>query len=286
MDTKQILESVVYGMVVLAILEGMYVYFTSKKGDPKEVAANIGVWLLQKVWRESLGIGTLAFGYLVLAKFIPYQLPSAWWSWAIAIIGADFVYYWKHRYEHEVRLLWAYHSVHHSSEEFNLSTAIRLPMFGSFSSFLFHAPLLLLGLSPVMIIVSRQLVLLYQYWVHSNQIGELGKLEKVFNTPSAHRVHHGSNIQYLDRNYGGIFIFWDRLFKTFTPESKSDPVIFGLTKPIQTKNPLRINFIEPLAIARDVIHASSLKDATHYLLDRPGWQPIYASKAQPAAAIL
>lgn len=273
MQSKDVLEYVVYGMVALAILEGVISYFLTRKSHPKEVLANIGVWTLQKVWREVLGVGSITAIFYLAAKFAPAQLPNTWWAWIIAIVGADFIYYWKHRFEHEIRILWAYHSVHHSSPEFNLSTAMRLPLFGTLSVVLFHLPLVFLGVSPAMLIVSRQLVLLYQYWVHSSSIGKLGWLELILNTPSAHRVHHGSNARYLDKNYGGILILWDKWFGTFEPESADEPVVYGLTKPINTQNPFKINLIEPLAIARDIAKAGSIKEAVGYVFGPPGWTP-------------
>ena len=273
MSSPEILDRIVYGMVVLAIGEGMYSYWRKGNADPKEVAANIGVWGLQRVWRAFSGVavsyGILTFFY----RYAPFKLDNKWIAWPFALIGADFIYYWKHRYEHEIRVLWAYHSIHHSSEEFNLSTAMRLPIFGTLSTALFHVPLVLAGVSPVMVIVVRQLVLMYQYWVHSDSIGNLGWFERWFNTPSAHRVHHGSNARYIDKNYGGILILWDKVFGTFEPECAEEPVVYGLTKNIGTQNPLMINFVEPLAIVRDVAGAYSLRDAAGFVFGPPGWKP-------------
>jgi sterol desaturase/sphingolipid hydroxylase (fatty acid hydroxylase superfamily) len=201
-------------------------------------------------------------------------------SLATAMVLWDFLYYWEHRWMHEVRLFWAHHVTHHSSERYNLSTALRQP-WSPFLVFWVFAPFPLLGYSPETKYRAGQLNLLYQYWIHTEVVGRLHPtLEKVLNTPSHHRVHHGANQQYLDKNYGGILIVWDKLFGSFEPELRR--IKYGLTKNISTYNPLRVGYHEFAAIARDVRGARRWRDRAGHVFHRPGWSP--ATSAQPLAA--
>jgi sterol desaturase/sphingolipid hydroxylase (fatty acid hydroxylase superfamily) len=193
-----------------------------------------------------------------------------------ALIGAmvlwDFLYYWDHRWMHEVRLLWAHHVSHHSSERYNLSTALRQPWSGFLTSWVF-LPMPLLGFPARTVMRAGQLNLLYQYWIHTEAIDRLpAPAEAVLNTPSHHRVHHGANRQYLDKNYGGILIVWDRLFGTFEPEVRR--VKYGLTTNIHTYNPVRIAYHEFVDIGRDVVRARGWRAKARHVLGRPGWQPV------------
>ncbi|MES1173483.1 MAG: sterol desaturase family protein [Myxococcales bacterium] len=196
------------------------------------------------------------------------------WSWPILFLGEDLCYYWFHRAHHEVRLLWAAHVNHHSSQYFNLSTALRQPWFTPFTGPLFWLPLALIGFPPERILFAQAVSLLYQFWIHTEAVRRLpSALEWLFNTPSHHRVHHGKNVVYLDRNHGGVLIVWDRLFGTFEREHEAERVQYGLTHDIQTFNPLRIAVHEWQALARDLGRSRSLRDALHYLFAAPGWSP-------------
>ncbi len=188
-----------------------------------------------------------------------------------AVLGWDFIYYWNHRLQHESRFLWAIHVVHHSSERYNLSTALRQPWAESLGMFVPYGLLSLLGIRPNMIETARQINLIYQFWIHTDAIRTIGPLEEVLNTPSHHRAHHGSNRRYLDRNHGSILIVWDRLFGTFQRERADDPVVYGLTTNIDTYNPLRIATHEYVDIATDVAGASGWGDRLSYVLRGPGW---------------
>jgi len=193
------------------------------------------------------------------------------WSLPAAMVAWDFCYYWDHRWMHEVRLFWANHVTHHSSERYNLSTALRQPWSGYLTSWV-YLPMPLIGLPARHVAKAGQLNLLYQYWIHTEAIDRLPKpIEAVFNTPSHHRVHHGANPQYLDKNYGGILIIWDKLFGTFEPEVRR--IKYGLTKNIKTLNPVRIGYHEFVDIARDVRGASNWRDRLRYVFGRPGWRP-------------
>ena len=190
-------------------------------------------------------------------------------AWPLALVGWDFIYYWNHRFQHESRFLWAIHVVHHSSEHYNLSTALRQPVAESLGMFVPTGLLALLGVPPKMIEDSRAINLIYQFWVHTDLIPKLGAFEKVFNTPSHHRAHHGANRQYLDRNHAGILIVWDKLFGTF--EEEDEPVVYGLTKNIHTFNPVKIATHEHAEIAEDVLRADNWPDRISYVVRGPGW---------------
>lgn len=209
---------------------------------------------------------TMGLGYLLImglfwksvtlaAMFAVYEvrlfdLGWSWQVWVAVLLLDDFSYYWYHRAHHEVRVLWASHVVHHSSQRYNLSTALR-QTWTPYTFLLFWIWMPLVGFHPIMILTSQSINLLYQFWIHTERIDRLHPaFEYVFNTPSHHRVHHGSQSQYLDRNYGGILILFDRWFGTFEPEEEA--VRYGLTTNIETYNPLRVAFHEYGAIWRDL----------------------------------
>ncbi len=207
-----------------------------------------------------------------LYELTPLRMPAdEVWTYVLLFFADDFSYYWFHRIHHEVRVFWASHVVHHSSEHYNLSTALRqtwTPM----TSLPFWAGLALLGFQPWMILTQQAVSLIYQFWIHTERIGRLpAPIEFVFNTPSHHRVHHGSNELYLDRNYGGILIIWDRMFGTF--QGESEPVRYGLTRNIRSFRPTRVAFHEFAAIAGDVRAATSWRHRLGYLFRSPGWSP-------------
>ena len=188
---------------------------------------------------------------------------------AIAMLGWDFIYYWNHRFMHEARYMWAIHVVHHSSERYNLTTALRQPVADVFGTFIPDGLLCALGVRPSLVERSRAINLLYQYWIHTDTIRTLGPVESIFNTPSHHRAHHGSNQQYLDRNHAGILIVWDRLFGTF--EREEETVAYGLTKNIKTFNPARIATHEYRDILRDAGSARNWHDRLSFVIRGPGW---------------
>lgn len=229
-----------------------------------------------------MGLGNVFIGLmtkgLVLTIFIfLYQyriktIPFIWWSWLILLFAEDFCYYWFHRVSHESRLFWASHVVHHSSEKYNLSTALRQTWTGSFYSFTFWIPLILIGFHPIMVMTQMSISLIYQYWIHTELINKMPKwFEFIFNTPSHHRVHHATNPQYLDRNHAGIFIIWDKIFGTFEPEVEKP--IYGLVKNINTYNPIKVAFLEWFNILKDVSRSEiSLMNKLKYFIKPPGWK--------------
>jgi sterol desaturase/sphingolipid hydroxylase (fatty acid hydroxylase superfamily) len=196
-----------------------------------------------------------------------------------AVLGWDMIYYWNHRMAHESRYLWAMHVVHHSSERYNLSTALRQPVVDALTMSLPYGALALLGFRPSVIETGRGINLLYQYWIHTETVPRLDRFEKVFNSQSLHRVHHGSNQRYLDRNHGSILIIWDRLFGTYQPED--EPVVYGLTRNIKTFNPVTVAFHEWRDMAGDVAGSRSWSDRVGFVFRGPGWA--YARRAELAA---
>lgn len=241
----------------------------------------------------SMGLGYLAISagwnavsliaFAALYTLSPLRIDMGdWWAWALLLVLFDLLFYWDHRVHHRVRVGWASHVVHHSSEHFNLSTALRQP-WTPMSSTLFFAPLPLLGFPPAAVATISAIDLLYQFWIHTERVNRLPRpIEFVMNTPSHHRVHHGSDDAYLDRNYGGVFIIFDRLFGTFTPEGAAPT--YGLTQNIATFNPLRVAFHEWHAVARDVREAGSWRDRLGYAFGPPGWRPAERPEAPPADA--
>jgi sterol desaturase/sphingolipid hydroxylase (fatty acid hydroxylase superfamily) len=201
-------------------------------------------------------------------------IPFTWWSWLLILFIEDFAYYWNHRIGHRSRLFWASHIVHHSSEKYNLSTALRQTWTGSFYTFIFWLWIAFIGFHPLMILTQMSISLIYQYWIHTELIHKMPRwFEAVFNTPSHHRVHHGSNPLYLDKNMAGIFIIWDKIFGTFQPEVKEEKVIYGLTANIDTFNPIKIAFNEWIAMLKDVFTSkTSISNKLKYLFKPPGWK--------------
>ena len=225
------------------------------------------------IWMGIVSVGTSAvmngialFGYAALYVYVaPWQLPAnAWYTWVIAILGVDLLYYWYHRMAHRVRLFWATHQAHHSSQYFNFATALRQKWNISGDVFL-RALLPLFGVPPWIVFASFSINLIYQYWIHTERIGKLWRpIEFIFNTPSHHRVHHGMDEQYLDKNYGGILIVWDRMFGSFQPETFRPH--YGLTKQVDTYNIWKLQTHEYVAIARDVRAAGRWRDRLGYRL--------------------
>jgi sterol desaturase/sphingolipid hydroxylase (fatty acid hydroxylase superfamily) len=227
---------------VLTIIETVFDISTKRRLGWQETIANITIEMINRILDNTV-IGTIfIIGFFTTEQFALANIPVTWWSWILAVICVDFTYYWMHRIEHERRILWAVHSVHHSSEEYNLTTAFRLSWLESLYEWIFFIPLLIIGFDAVQILASLLMIVVYQTWIHTEKIGRLGWLDGVFNTPAVHRIHHASNSTYLDKNYGGVLILWDRLFGTYQTEIEKP--LYGITTPLESSNPLIINFQE------------------------------------------
>jgi sterol desaturase/sphingolipid hydroxylase (fatty acid hydroxylase superfamily) len=200
--------------------------------------------------------------------------PAAPWAWVVLFVLDDFTYYWFHRISHECRFWWAAHVNHHSSQEYNLSTAVRQPWTGvAAGTWLPWIPLALLGFPPAMILTQQGFNLFYQFWIHTEAVHRMPAwYEYLFNTPSHHRVHHAANPRYLDRNYAGVLMVWDRMFGSFEAERDEEPPRYGIIRNISTYNPLRIAFHEWAAIGRDLAAARSLREGVGVVFGPPGWR--------------
>jgi sterol desaturase/sphingolipid hydroxylase (fatty acid hydroxylase superfamily) len=204
--------------------------------------------------------------------------------WALALLAFDFCYYWAHRMGHEISILWAAHSVHHQSEEYNLSTALRQTSTGFLFSWIFYLPLFLLGMPFEVFVTVNALDLIYQFWVHTRHIDKMGWFDRVFVTPSNHRVHHAQNEIYIDRNYGGILILWDRLFGSFQEELDDEPVVFGVRKPLASWNPFWANLQVYNYLWYDAIRTENWRDKIGVWFRRTGWRPADVESAHPKLA--
>lgn len=224
---------------------------------------------LSGLFLRILGVGIYAAVYSVAAL---QELPAdAWWVWVLAVVVYDFCYYWHHRLGHTCAVLWAAHVVHHQSQEYNLSTALRQTSSGALLGWVFYLPMALAGFPPEVFVVAALIDLLYQYWIHTEQVGRLGWFDRVFASPSNHRVHHAINDHYLDHNYGGILVIWDRLFGTFIEEA--EPCHYGTRTPLRSWDPLRANLQVYLDLWRKSRQAGSVREAIAYWFKPPGWQP-------------
>jgi sterol desaturase/sphingolipid hydroxylase (fatty acid hydroxylase superfamily) len=230
------------------------------------------------VLSQASGLLTRAVGLLGYVlfweHFALFELSAdSLWVWVFAFVFYDLCYYWAHRIGHERNVFWAAHVVHHQSEEYNLSTALRQTSTGFLLSWIFYVPMALCGIPPAVFFTVAVMNLLYQFWVHTRHVPKLGWFEWIFITPSNHRVHHARNPLYLDRNYGGVFILWDRLFGTFQEELDEVPVEFGVTYPLASWNPLWANLHVYAQLWQDAVHAASWWDKLRIWFMPNGWRP-------------
>ena len=231
------------------------------------------------VFSKALQIGIYA---VVLQQVALFSLPAdSPWVWIAGLLLYDFCYYWLHRAGHEVNLLWAAHVVHHQSERYNLSTALRQTSSGALFGWVFYLPMAVLGFPLEVFAVVAVIDLLYQYWIHTELVPKLGWFDRVFASPSNHRAHHAVNARYLDRNYGGLFILWDRLFGTFVEEDAKDPPVYGTRAPLRSFNPLWANLEVYAGLLRDSLRTRRWRDRFRLWFARPGWRPADLRAADP-----
>ena len=260
--------------IVLIVLEMLVVRVTKRGGyETKDSAASLFMGFGSTI------AGVLTGGlYLASALWIYqhrlFDIGWAWWALVLCFFAEDFTYYVFHRVSHERRIWWAAHVVHHSSQHYNLSTALRQTWTGAIAlSFITKLPLFWIGFPPAMVFFFSGVSLVYQFWIHTEAIGRMGPFEWIFNTPSHHRVHHATNPRYLDANYAGVLIIWDKIFNTFTPEVDADPPRYGIIANLGTFNPLRIALHEWIGIARDLRYSTSPREWIGYVFGPPGWSP-------------
>ncbi|MFD0941384.1 sterol desaturase family protein [Pedobacter boryungensis] len=226
----------------------------------------------------------LFFGYTyIFEHWRLFNLPDTIWTWIILFIGVDFFYYWFHRMSHEINALWAAHIVHHQSEEYNLTVALRQSWFQSWFSWIFYLPLAFIGFDPLMFVTLSAFNTLYQFWIHTRTIKSMGFLERIINTPSHHRVHHGTNPKYIDKNHAGSLIIWDKMFGTFQKEEEE--VYYGITTPLASWNPVWANIHYWAELLNTAKKSDSLPDKIKVFIKPPGWFPAKLGGFKPAPEI-
>jgi sterol desaturase/sphingolipid hydroxylase (fatty acid hydroxylase superfamily) len=260
------------GFVLLVLIEMIWARTMRREAyEPRDTLTSLAFGLGSTVAGLLTGGVFLAL-FLWAWQFRLFDIGWAWWAWPVCFVLDDLAYYWIHRFGHRVRWFWASHVNHHSSQHYNLSTALRQTWTGFLTlGFAFKLPLVLLGFHPVMIAVVGGFNLIYQFWIHTEAIGRMPRwFETVMNTPSHHRVHHATNPRYLDRNYAGVFIVWDKLFGTFEPEVDDERIRYGIVKQLGSFNLLHAVFHEWAGIAQDVWRAP-WRHKLSYLIREPGW---------------
>ncbi len=218
-------------------------------------------------------IGLITYSWMLAHCALFSPRADSWLTWVFAFVLYDCCYYWQHRLGHTVGLFWASHSVHHQSEEFNLTTALRQPGTGAFTNWVFYVPMALCGVPLNVFLIVGVIQLFYQFWPHTRHIGRLGVLDRWIQTPSNHRVHHAQNAMYLDRNYVGVFLLWDHLFGTFQEERADEPCIYGVRGQLKSWNPVWANLHYYSIMLRDSWHARSWRDKLRVWYAPPGWRP-------------
>ena len=270
MPTDQPPVAFVLVVILFALAEFAWRRRSGRGYDLGSLGANLGVMAGQLVSRLVTG-GVVTAAMIAVFRLAPVQWAmDDWRTWAIGFFVLEFFYYWQHRFSHTIRWLWTAHAVHHSPNEFTLPAAFRLGWTGTISgAWVVLLPMALMGFHPAVIATLLAINLRYQYFLHTEAVGKLGPLEWVFNTPSHHRVHHGSNAEYLDTNFGGVLIVFDRLFGTFAEEREDKPVRYGLTRPVTSNNPFVIAFHEWANLWRDLKHVRSPRGAWRVVFGRP-----------------
>jgi sterol desaturase/sphingolipid hydroxylase (fatty acid hydroxylase superfamily) len=250
-----------------------------------DALSSIGLGVMSQVAAVFTALLTLGIYAWVHDRFALWHAPaSSPWTWIGALVAYDFLYYWHHRAGHRVALFWASHVVHHQSEDYNLSTALRQTSSGWLAGWIFYLPLAIAGVPPLVFGVVALIDLLYQFWVHTEQIGRLGWFDRWFCAPSNHRVHHAVNDRYLDRNYGGVLIVWDRLFGTYAEEDGAEPCVYGTRAPLRSWNPVRANLQVYAELARDAWRTRRWTDKVRVWTMPPGWRPADVAARWPKPA--
>lgn len=260
------------GFVLLVLLEMLWAWRKSPDSyEPRDTLTSLAMGFGSTI-AGLLTAGLVGAAFAAVYQYRLFEIGWAWWAWIACFVLDDLAYYWFHRTAHRVRWFWASHVNHHSSQHYNLSTALRQTWTGTIAfSFIFRLPLLLIGFPPAMILFCAGLNLIYQFWFHTEAVDKCPRwFEAVFNTPSHHRVHHATNPLYLDRNYAGVFIVWDRMFGTFQPEVAEIRPHYGIVKQLGSFNLLWVSFHEWIGIGRDVWNAP-WGSKLGYVWREPGW---------------
>jgi len=287
-------DPVVWSIPVFFLLIGIELVYDAwqkrKSGEGlyrlNDALNNIACGVIEQitgVFAKVFTVGAFVVVYEWAQPFRPYDMPSNWFFYIAAFVAIDLAYYWSHRLSHQVNLFWTGHVIHHQSEDYNLSVALRQGAFQKLFTFWVYLPLAALGVPPMWFALSVGLNLLYQFWIHTEVVRSMGPLEWVLNTPSHHRVHHGRNPQYIDKNHAGVFIIWDRMFGTFAPEVERPT--YGITKPTGTFNPVWAHTLPFVELGRELRAIPSFADKVRYLFKPPGWYPASLGGFRPAPTV-
>jgi len=236
-----------------------------------DAVSNIGCGITSQLTGLFFKIFSIGIYQVIYEHLAIWHIPSNVYSLVILFILVDFCYYWAHRKSHEINLFWGGHVVHHQSEEYNLSVALRQSSFQVIWTFAFYLPLAVIGFNTLDFALMAGLTTIYQFWIHTETIKKIGPFEYIFNTPSHHRVHHGRDPKYIDKNHAGVFIIWDKMFGTFQKEEEKPT--YGITRPLKSWNPVWANFDHYTTMAKDFQRINSWKDRIRYLFKKPGWLP-------------
>jgi sterol desaturase/sphingolipid hydroxylase (fatty acid hydroxylase superfamily) len=243
-----------------------------------DAMADMGCGIAQQLMSLFVSTALVTGGYQWLSNYRLWTIPTSWLPWVLAVVGVEFAYYWWHRLSHEVNILWAAHVVHHHSEDYNLAVALRQSISTWLTGLPFYFPLALLGVPVFQFAVVLGLSTLYQFWIHTELVPSLGLLEKIFNTPALHRVHHAINPRYLDKNHGATFSIYDRLFGTWMPET--EPCVYGTTRPLNSYNPLWAQVETYVDLVRLAKKAPTALDALKVFFASPAWRPAWMGEAE------
>lgn len=269
---------VIYAIPIFFTLMGIELLYESiskrKTYRLNDAITNISTGTLQQVSGAFFSVIKVGIYVFIFNHFALFSLSNNWITFSILFILYDLAYYWEHRMAHTISLFWGGHVVHHQSEDFNLSVALRQTSTGFIWGFPFYLPLALLGFDPKIFVLVAGLNLLYQFWIHTEHIDKMyGWFEAIFNTPSHHRVHHGRDPKYIDKNFAGVFIIWDRIFGTFIEEAERPT--YGITTPLKSWNPLYANFAHYFDLGKLLRKSQSFSDSMKILFKPPGWRPEY-----------
>ncbi len=283
MDVNPIVLSIPI-FAILIIIEVIIQWVNKRKlYRLNDAVTNINCGITQQVsgiFLKLFGIGIYA---LIYEKFAIWNIETNWYTLIILFIATDFAYYWAHRMSHQINLFWSGHVVHHQSEDYNLSVALRQSSFQTIWTSVFYFPLAVIGFNTLDFALMAALTTLYQFWIHTELIGKLGFIEHIFVTPSHHRVHHGRNPKYIDKNHGGAFILWDKMFGTFQKEEERPT--YGVTTPVNSWNPVWANFINFEVMWKEMKQIPNVADKVRYVFYKPGWLPKDMGGYRPAPAI-
>ena len=274
-DSSIIITLAVPAFFILIFIELIYGLASGKSNYRlNDTFTSISLGLISR-YIPLLGLGIQGAAFAYVAQYYNLKLfsPSSVWVWVFAFFLYDFCYYWMHRLHHEVKVLWATHVVHHHGEEFNLSTALRQTSTGFLWKWIFYLPIFIVGIPPEVFVTVAGVNLVYQFWVHTEHIPKLGWYEYIFVSPSNHRIHHAQNKHYVDANYGGVFILWDRLFGTYKEELEELKPIYGTAKPLKSWNPFKANLDIFREMLVDSTRTKSFKDKIKVWFSRPNWRP-------------